>query len=227
MREDKRAAVDSLVIALACWFNDAKAYIDLASIAEETMKRMDDPNKVIGFLSVEIGYSRHRHAVRLVCSHIEELVELIGQNPNLIEDEVFQDCIENLPDHLRSAWVECIDLGKRNSHSKDLRTLLQRVRANGTFHYYNLKHFGLGYKRYYLGKKHREAFLYFGNSLDQTHFVFADRAHESELERFTESFSNDELIRLTHGLCHAIRLIVVRYLDNHGAALFEDDEVEA
>lgn len=229
--EDEEA-LDSFIISIAAWFNDLKSYQMHAIQAEEKAKKyklaIESGQEISKELEMEarLCYSHITHAARLMASHLVELFDLIDKNINTLKHPTFLIAANNIPadrQQYLSMILRCAtgDLpnGTYSDHFKELKKIFVKVRSNGTYHYYNLRHSKKGYQHFFKDCEGNEPYMCLADSPGGTRFFFADRIHEyffSEIANY-DSGAINEFAGLAQ---HAIKDLVESYVKTKEKVLY-------
>jgi hypothetical protein len=148
-----------------------------------------------------------------------ELFTLIEAFPDDANGLQMQLILKKMPPKARAHWTDLVRVALNQSgvSDKKFKTILTKIRANLSFHYYQPKQLVAGYRRHFYesgaqpGNAH--AYASMGKNMERTRFYFADAAIQGSLELLQDS--KGFLPRLKTGsdaANHAIRFLLEEYL---------------
>jgi hypothetical protein len=170
------------MLALAVVFNDHKGLF-LLSDGIDSLKPPD------GEISAHAGewHGLNMQIYRLRIGMFRELFTLIETFLTEANGPQMQRILKRIPPGARVHWEDLVRvaLDKGGVSDKKFKTILVKIRANLSFHYYQPKQLVAGYRRHFFesevqpGNAHAYASL--GKNMERTRFYFADAAIQGSL----------------------------------------------
>lgn len=161
--------LDGFVLALALAFNDLKLF----GMVHYQLHQSPQAKAISPESGEHSGITCQ--VFRYVAAALHEVLKLIEKHQPLFTDPRFVQALGMLK-RARPDW----DLLVAAVHDKPLRSALERIRSNGTFHYYNTRDIVAQYRRHFFEAErvpeNEAAYLSAGENTEQTRFYFADAA---------------------------------------------------
>jgi hypothetical protein len=156
-----------------------------------------------------------RLSLALLC----EVLSLIKNNQSVINSWRFKEILKHLEKPIHNTWTLLEETALNQSTTNNLSKALQRIRSDGTYHYYQTKGLQVSYSSYFTSDKGEAtefAYASLGQSLESTRFYFADAAAQTQLDEVLKkhSITEIELDDLYNQLSLSFRYIVEAFLQN-------------
>lgn len=223
---DEHADSDRLVLMLAHAYNDLKDLFLWWEINRE-MAQFPPPGAIEKRFGQFCGMDNH--IMRLMSGWLVETKVLLKTEKETINSAFFADTISKLEADRKSAWESlCLfawskpkDLPK---DLQDLNTYLVKVRAHGTFHYYQTEPLATGFAKHFSDDSKPEsklAYATYGANLEESRFFFADAAITAMCSEMADDQLpkyNDALVSYLKKAHWSFRAIVKKYMAKRGFA---------
>lgn len=218
---EKDDEVDQFVLALALAFNELKLFAMLHyHLGERARDYSPGPPSPEGGQHAALTGQVMRYAASI----INELLELISRNRGAQGTKTFATILGHLTALQRKEWNELVALA--NAPKDPMRVALVKIRANGTFHYYQTKDTTLGFRAHFFegkgGPIRDAAYLSVGKNYEQTRFYFADAAVAARFEAAVKGAPNfsQKMSRLLWCANFAVASVVASWVRfKHGGPL--------
>jgi hypothetical protein len=214
--EDRTAM---FVLALAFAFNDLKGLL----LFREAVLPARPSN--VGQVAPEpgewegIGLQLHR----LLVGHLHELLLLIETFADVASGDEFRAILKPAPVKIQREWEGLVRVATGTGSARDatFSKILERIRHNAVYHYYQPKMLVSGYRQHFYvsapRKANQFAYVSLGKNLQRTRFFYADAAVEGALTELvgtmgTKKF-NKVLLEAIKGVKHALQYVVSQYLE--------------
>ena len=205
-------------LSLALVYNDLKGIAFLQWLAKE--REVQRPE---GEVSAEAGNfnGTQLQLTRYLAGLLYELCKLIEEHHEIVQSMPVTALVARTPMEARASWNRLVDVAlKREGRRDELRTLLERIRDNLTFHYYKPKDLSLGFERHFFELEktaHNESAYYSpGKTMEFTRFFYADAAAQAGVLRWAAIIhiekATDEISALAGKVNVALRFIVEEFI---------------
>ena len=206
----------SFILTLACIYNDFKdALLSLKSL---------DKVEPSGAYEETSEWGEHSglkfHVIRILCSQIHELLNLIGRNKKVIEDPFFDEVVRQIDKLGKESWQSLVNIsqGKKDAH-RIAKTLLM-IRNKISFHY-DPKEISKGYKKYFLdASTKKKAYISRGDAIGQERYYFADAASQKYFNSLINDIGlgrfQDDIIVVMDKIAPALSQIIKMFIQKRG-----------
>lgn len=215
--KDKDDANGRFFLSLALVYNDLKGLAFSQWLLKERERRPE------GEVSAQAGNynGTQLQFTRYLAGLLYELCKLIEEHREIVESMPVTALVARTPKEARSSWNQIVDVAlKREGRRDGLRTLLERIRDNFTFHYYKPKDLSLGFERHFFEAEktqhNEQAYYSAGTTMEFSRFFCADAAAQAGLLRWAAIMNieraTDEISALAEKVNVALRFIVEEFI---------------
>lgn len=216
--DEKEQKICNFMLSLALTYNDLK---DLAW-AGVNLKDTDHDgmDKKTAYNGQHSGF--FYHIDKIICSVINELVDLIKKNVNLFQEPLFVKLLNSLPKDIRNTWASLVDYAEKEKVQDSLLKFIHFIRNKVSYHS-DPKAIFAGYNRFFYNGTNTpkmNCYISRGSNMSSTRFYFADAIIEGYIDclkdRSTCNFREEEN-KLLSNINNVLHRMVINFISVRGS----------